>query len=178
MNAVKQIECFLSLNSGEEAILYHWKTVVTTSHLTPNELPISETRHSLTSYEGKCVRVFCHATKKKCFSCWELPLLTWICTFAKPSNVSPHLFPPQDACRLTPFRTMLSRRKSTNDTFGWCFVEAIAVTYGDWCYCPEMLEFTMFQSYATLLLNVFGACLSTQPAHNVFVQHLYRSLCL
>lgn len=62
--------------------------------------------------------------------------------------------------RMTPFRTMLSRLAHQWHIW-WCFVEAIAVTYGD-PYCPEMLEFTIFQSYATLLLNVFGAGLSTR----------------
>lgn len=90
----KQTECFLSLTSGEEAILYHWKTVVTSSHLTPNELPISETRHSLTSYEGKCFRVFCHTTKKTASLAGNFPFSH---RFTKPSNVSPHLFPPQDS---------------------------------------------------------------------------------
>ena len=68
------------------------------------------------SWTSSSPSTFCLRNKKTCFSCWERPFLTWIYTFAKPSTVSPHLFPPQDACRMTICVPMLARHK---EMLGW-----------------------------------------------------------
>ena len=133
------------------------KPVVTSSHLTPNELPISETRHSLTPYEGKCFSAFCHTTKKKHASLvGNFPFSPGSAHLLNLPTFHPHLFPPQDACRMTIVETI-------------AFPPMTPLVMLRWGHCSDLWRL-MFLSLRCWSLLFFKAM---QPYYSMYLERVW-----